>query len=63
MILQAFGLFAEDKRIGLFPILVESGEWLDHSFSEEEIHNVMFQLNKEKALEPDGLTIALYQEC
>ena len=34
-----------------------SAEWLDRPFLEEEIHNAMLHLNKEKALGPDGFTI------
>ena len=45
------------------PILAKSVEWLDRLFSEEEIHNVVWQLNKEKAPRPDGSTITLYQVC
>ena len=37
--------------------------WLDGPFSEEEVRLTVFQLNKEKALGPDGFTIVEYQEC
>ena len=44
------------------PISIESVEWLDYLFSKEEIHNVMFYLNMEKATRPNGFTIRFYQE-
>ncbi|WKA09802.1 hypothetical protein VitviT2T_027421 [Vitis vinifera] len=45
------------------PIFEESAIWLDRPFSEEEVRMTVFQLNKEKAPDPDGFTIAVYQEC
>ena len=39
------------------PILVESAEWLDRPFLEEEILNVVILLNKEKA--PDQMVLQL----
>ncbi|RVW76917.1 hypothetical protein CK203_051555 [Vitis vinifera] len=45
------------------PISEESAIWLDRPFSEEEVRMAVFQLNKEKAPDPDGFTIAVYQEC
>ncbi|KAJ9685197.1 hypothetical protein PVL29_017290 [Vitis rotundifolia] len=45
------------------PINGESAVWLDRPFSEDEVRMAVFQLNKEKALGPDGFTIAVYQEC
>ena len=45
------------------PISGESAVWLDIPFSEEEVRMAVFQLNKEKAPDPDGFTIAVYQEC
>ncbi|RVW90228.1 hypothetical protein CK203_036785 [Vitis vinifera] len=53
------------RREGLdwSPISTESVERLDQPFLEEEIHNVVFQLNKEKVPRSDGYTIALHQEC
>ena len=30
------------------PISGESAAWLEHAFSEEEVHLMVFQLNKEK---------------
>ena len=45
------------------PISADSVEWLDHLFSEEEIHNAMLHLNKEKTLGLNGFTIGFYQEC
>lgn len=49
------GLFSEG--LNWFPISAESVEWLDRSFSQEEIHNVVLHLNKEKAPKPDGFII------
>ena len=37
-----------------------SAEWLDRPFLEEEIHNAMLHLNKEKALGPNGFTIGFF---
>ena len=45
------------------PISADSVEWLDHLFLEEEIHNAMLHLNKEKTLGLNGFTIGFYQEC
>ena len=45
------------------PISRESVAWLDRPFSKEEVHLVVFQLNKKKALGLDGFTITMYQEC
>ena len=45
------------------PIYGESAVWLDKPFSKEEVHLGVFQLNKEKAPDPNGFTIAVYQEC
>ena len=40
-----------------------SVEWLDCPFLEEEIHNAVLHLNKEKTIGPVGFTISFYQEC
>ncbi|KAJ9701108.1 hypothetical protein PVL29_006452 [Vitis rotundifolia] len=45
------------------PISEESASRLDSSFSEEEIFNAIFQLDREKAPGPDGFTIAVFQDC
>ncbi|RVW35211.1 putative vesicle-associated membrane protein 726 [Vitis vinifera] len=45
------------------PISVESAEWLNRPFSEEEIHNAVLHLSKEKAPSSNGFTIGFYQEC
>ncbi|RVW25092.1 Transposon TX1 uncharacterized 149 kDa protein [Vitis vinifera] len=36
---------------------------LDSPFTEEEISNAIFQLDRDKAPGPDGFTIAVFQEC
>ncbi|WKA03336.1 hypothetical protein VitviT2T_021451 [Vitis vinifera] len=36
---------------------------LDSPFTEEEISKAIFQLDRDKALGPDGFTIAVFQEC
>ena len=51
------------EGIDWVPISGESAVWLDRLFSVEEVQIAIFQLNKEKALGPDGFTIAIYQEC
>lgn len=43
------------------PIDGESAAWFDCPFIEEEVRLAIFQLNKEKALDPDGLTIVMYK--
>ena len=54
----------EDRRTRLVShFSKECADWLDRPFSKEEIHNVVLQLNKDQALEPDGFTMDLYQEC
>ncbi|RVW51835.1 putative ribonuclease H protein [Vitis vinifera] len=45
------------------PISEESASRLDSLFSEVEIYNVIFQLNRDKASGPDGFTIAMFQDC
>ena len=70
-VLKFFGkLYTNPKRnswgiegLDWSPISTQSAEWLVRSFLEEEVCCVVFQLNKEKALGPDGFTIALYEEC
>ncbi|RVX22528.1 Transposon TX1 uncharacterized 149 kDa protein [Vitis vinifera] len=51
------------EEIDWAPISGESAVWLDRQFSEEEVRMAVFQLNKEKTPDPDGFTIAVYQEC
>ena len=46
-----------------FPISEESALRLDSPFIEEEISKAIFQLDRDKALGPDGFTIAVFQEC
>ncbi|KAJ9675680.1 hypothetical protein PVL29_024549 [Vitis rotundifolia] len=45
------------------PISEESASRLDSPFSEEEIFNAIFQLDRDKASRPDGFTIAVFQDC
>ncbi|RVW20591.1 hypothetical protein CK203_115257 [Vitis vinifera] len=45
----------------LVPNLRESASRLDSPFSEEEIFNAIFQLDRDKAPGPDGFTIAVFQ--
>ncbi|RVW47466.1 putative ribonuclease H protein [Vitis vinifera] len=45
------------------PISEESVSRLDSPFSEVEIYNAIFQLDKDKAPGPDGFTIAVFQDC
>ena len=42
------------------PISAESASRLDSPFTEEEISKTIFQLDRDKALEPDGFTIAVF---
>ena len=51
------------KGLDWSPISAQSVEWLDRPFLEEDVHHVVFQLNRDKAPGPDGFTMALYQEC
>ena len=41
----------------------ESASRLDSPFTEEEIFNAIFQLDRDKAPRPDGFTIAVFQDC
>ncbi|RVW93866.1 Transposon TX1 uncharacterized 149 kDa protein [Vitis vinifera] len=45
------------------PISEESALRLESPFTEEEISKAIFQLDRDKALGPDGFTIAIFQEC
>ena len=45
------------------PISEESASRLDSPFSEEEIFNAIFQLDRDKAPTPDGFTITVFQAC
>ena len=36
---------------------------MDSPFTKEEIYKTIFQLDKDKALGPDGFTIAVFQDC
>ena len=66
-ILNFFGkLYASppgESELNLSPISIESASRLERSFIEEEIHQTIFQLDKDKAPSPDGLTIVMFQEC
>ena len=42
------------------PISTESASRLDSPFTKEEISKTIFQLDRDKALEPDGFTIAVF---
>ena len=42
------------------PISAESAFRLDSPFTEEEISKAIFQLDRDKALGPDGFTIAMF---
>ena len=45
------------------PISAESAFRLDSPFTEEEISKAIFQLDGDKALGPNGFTIAVLQDC
>ena len=45
------------------PIAAKSAMWFDHPFSEEKVHNVVFQLDEEKASRLDGFSIVVFQKC
>ncbi|RVX10209.1 Transposon TX1 uncharacterized 149 kDa protein [Vitis vinifera] len=45
------------------PISGESASRLESPFIEEEISKAIFQLDRDKALGPDGFTIAVFQDC
>ena len=45
------------------PIFEESAFRLDSPFTVEEISKAIFKLDKDKALGPDGFTIAVFQDC
>ena len=49
------------EGINWSPISGESASRLDSPFSEEEIFNAIFQLDRDKAPGPDGFTIAVFQ--
>ena len=56
-------LYSKPLGVSWSPIAREGADWLDHPFTKEEVRLVVFQLNKEKAPDLDGFTIAVYQEC
>ena len=45
------------------PISGESVSRLKSPFTEEEISKAIFQLDRDKTPEPDGFTIAVFQDC
>ena len=51
------------EGLGWSPISVENASRLDSPFTKEEIYKTIFQLDKDKALGPDGFTIAVFQDC
>ncbi|RVW35116.1 hypothetical protein CK203_085887 [Vitis vinifera] len=58
--------FGESWRVeGLdwSPISGESAFRLESPFTEEEIFKAIFQMDRDKALGPDGFTIAVFQDC
>ncbi|RVW26859.1 Transposon TX1 uncharacterized 149 kDa protein [Vitis vinifera] len=57
------GEFLRVEGIDWSPISEESASRLDSPFSEEEIFNAIFQLDRDKASGPDGFTIAVFQDC
>ena len=57
------GEFLRVEGIDWSPISEESASRLDSPFSEEEIFNAIFQLDRDKASGPDDFTIAVFQDC
>ena len=57
---KPLGGFWRLEGLDLSPFSTESVAWLNCPFLEEEIHKVLFQLNKEKAPRPNGFTITVY---
>ena len=53
----------EDRRIGLISHYNKECYLVGSTFLEKKVHNVIFQLDKEKALGPNGFSIARFQEC
>ncbi|RVW74124.1 hypothetical protein CK203_052225 [Vitis vinifera] len=60
---ESFWRIVESGRLRLVPISGESASRLESSFTEEEIFKAIFQMNRDKALGPDGFTIAVFQDC
>ena len=44
-------------------ILVKDASWLDRPFEEEEVFEVIHDCNGDKALGPDGFSMAFFQSC
>ena len=56
------GEFLRVEGIDWSPISEESASRLDSPFSEEEIFNAIFQLDRDKASGSDGFTITVFQD-
>jgi hypothetical protein len=50
---------------GLSFLSIDANEsiWLEREFEEEEVRDVIRNLNGDKALGPDGFTMAFFQKC
>ena len=44
-------------------IFEEDAIWLDRPFDEDELFGVVYNFNGNKALGPDGFTMAFFQSC
>ena len=49
--------------VGFSSISVGDASWLDRRFEEEEVFGVISDCNGEKALGPDGFSMAFFQFC
>jgi hypothetical protein len=41
----------------------DEGSWLEREFEESEVYEVVRNLNGDKALGPDGFSLAFFQKC
>ena len=57
------GWKADIRRLQLDQINQQEVENLEIPFSKTEVHSALMEMNRDKALGPDGFTVAFWQSC
>ena len=63
MLSEDLGWKADIGRLQLDQISQQEAENLEIHFSEAEVHSALIEMNIDKALGPDGFTMAFWQSC
>ena len=59
---EDMGWKADIERLQLDQISQQEAE-LEIPFSKTEVHSALMEMNRDKALGPDGFTVAFWQSC